>query len=294
MIKLIHTPEAVKFHQSYVLKIFDKLLSNGYITRNKKQKILCKEFIRFLTIYKDELISALPNRLLEIHEEYEKKHFSIHQKKLIKSFFINTGYDNFPNKEFLNHLEIDTCFYCNRNYTLYFGGNNARAELDHWFPKNEFPILALSLNNLIPSCHSCNHIKGAKKGFNWKNALNELNHPYVDKNNFKFSYDYTSFSDFKLKIDVKKNSKTYKTLAFNRTEDIYNAHSNKELIDLLELRYKYSENYIKILIENTFNGIMSKEEIYRLVFGIEINENDYHKRPFSKFKHDIIDELLKR
>lgn len=38
---------------------------------------------------------------------------------------------------------------------------------------------------------------------------------------------------------------------------------------------------------------MSKEEAYRMVFGIETKEEDYHKRPFSKFKKDIIDELLR-
>ena len=58
-------------------------------------------------------------------------------------------------KKFLNHLNIDTCTYCNRNYTLDFKNlNNSRAQLDHWFPKESFPILALSFYNLIPSCSS--------------------------------------------------------------------------------------------------------------------------------------------
>ena len=39
---------------------------------------------------------------------------------------------------------------------------------------------------------------------------------------------------------------------------------------------------------------MSKEEAYRIIFGVEINEENYHKRPFSKFKKDIIEELLQR
>ena len=30
-----------------------------------------------------------------------------------------------------------------------------------------------------------------------------------------------------------------------------------------------------------------------MIFGIEINDDDFHKRPFSKFKKDIIEELLK-
>ncbi|WP_026710791.1 HNH endonuclease domain-containing protein [Flavobacterium filum] len=293
MIKITPTSEAVKFHNEKVNEIFDKLISDGYILRNKKQKKICKDFINFLIKYKDELINALPNRLLEIHEEFEMKNFSKHQIVLIRSFFIQTGYGKFQNKEFLNFLGIDTCVYCNRNYTLYFGENNARAELDHWFPKSEFPILALSFYNLIPSCHSCNHIKLNNSPIGgWKNALNVINHPYLDKNDFKFSYYYNSFSDFNLNINVKMNSKSNETLKFNKINEIYSAHSNKELNDLLSLRYKYSDNYIDILVNKTFIGTpFSKEEIYRMIFGIEIHPEDYHKRPFSKFKHDIIEEL---
>lgn len=292
MIKINPSSEAVKFHHEKVLDTFETLISNGYIKRNNKIKNICKEFISFLEKYKLELITAKPNRLIEIHEEYKKKQFSKHQIELIKSFFIQTGYGSFPKKEFLNLLNIDTCVYCNRNYTLYFGGNNARAELDHWFPKGEFPILALSFYNLIPSCHSCNHIKGASKSFDWLTALDKMNHPYFDKNEFTFSYDYHSLNDFKMKINV-EHIKTKETLKFNKTKEIYDAHSEKELKDLLELRYKYSNNYLDILLNKTFSDLsMSKEEAYRMIFSIEIKEEDYHKRPFSKFKHDIIEELL--
>ncbi|MBE0393627.1 HNH endonuclease [Flavobacterium sp. PL002] len=293
MIKINPTDEAVKFHHEKVLETFENLISNGYIIRNNKIENICKDFISFLSKNKLELIIGKPNRLIEIHEEYKKKQFSKHQIELIKSFFIQTGYGSFPNKEFLNLLNIDTCVYCNRNYTLYFGGNNARAELDHWFPKAEFPILALSFYNLIPSCHSCNHIKGASKNYNWLEALDKMNHPYFDKNEFTFSYDYHSLNDFKMKINV-VNIKTKETLKFNKTKQIYDAHSERELKDLIDLRYKYSNNYLDILLNKTFTDLsMSKEEAYRMIFSIEIKEEDYHKRPFSKFKHDIIGELLK-
>ena len=37
---------------------------------------------------------------------------------------------------------------------------------------------------------------------------------------------------------------------------------------------------------------ISKEERFRLIFGIELEEKNYHKRIFSKFKNDIISELM--
>ncbi len=105
-------------------------------------------------------------------------------------------------------------------------------------------------------------------------------------------YSYNSINDFNMKLKVTKNTKTDTTLAFNKINEIYNTSSEKELKDLLDLRYKYSENYIDILLNKTFSNLaLSKEEIYRMIFGIETKEEDYHKRPFSKFKHDIIEEL---
>ena len=83
--------------------------------------------------------SGKPKRLFEIQLEFEKKRFSVHQLKLIKSFFIQTGYNNFDNKKFLEKLNVDTCVYCNRNYTTQLVKDRARAELDHWFPKESFP-----------------------------------------------------------------------------------------------------------------------------------------------------------
>lgn len=298
MLNINPTKEAIDFHNEKVSKLFKETIKKGYILREKTQKNLASEFLSFLDRYKDELISAKPERLLEINKEFEKKGLSSHQLKLIKSFFIQTGYNNFPNKEFLNLLEIYTCVYCNRNYTLDFDKlNNARAELDHWFPKEDYPILALSFYNLIPSCHSCNHIKhnNAPDG-GWDNALQNINHPYLDDKTSIFSFSYFFSSINQPKAIIKSTSeKAKKTIEFNKIDKIYETQSTRELKDLLDLRYKYSQNYLDNLLNKTFTEefSMSKEEAYRMVFGIEAKEENYHKRPFSKFKKDILDELLK-
>lgn len=299
MLTLKPTIEALDFHKQKVDEIFTNVLKKGYVIRERKQIKINKSFISFLSKYKDELISALPARLLEIQKEYDKKQLSSHERKLISSFFKETGYKNFQKnngKSFLNLLKIDTCIYCNRNYTLDFDKtNHARAELDHWFPKDKFPILALSFYNLIPSCHLCNHIKGSPD-YDWYIALDKMNHPYqLPDVSFSFSYLINSLNSFQIITKSKKKSKTEETLAFNKTAEIYNVHVNKELDDLLNLRYKYSRNYLNVLLNKTFKELsMSKEEIYRMIFGIEIKEEDYHKRPFSKFKHDIIQELVRK
>lgn len=301
MIYLKFNKKAFEFHTEKVQEIFDEILRKGYIKRGRPlvHIDLNIDFLDFLNNNAKDLISGKPTKLLEINEDYKKLTLSDTEKTNIKSFFLQTGYEGFQekySKKFLDLVGVDTCVYCNRNYTVNITKNHSRAELDHWFPKTQFPLLSLSFYNLIPSCHSCNHIKGNPK-INWDNALNEYIHPYFKENNEGFSFDffYNKSLD-KLNVETrsfKKNIKTDKTLNFNKTKEIYNSHSEKELRDLVNLRYKYSKNYIKILSQDTFENLkISKDEIYRTIFGIEINENDFHKRPFSKFKKDIIDRLL--
>lgn len=52
-----------------------------------------------------------------------------------------------------------TCPYCNQAYAFTVvrkGGKAFRPTLDHFLPKKQFPHLAISLNNLVPSCYACN------------------------------------------------------------------------------------------------------------------------------------------
>ncbi|WP_133440831.1 hypothetical protein [Chryseobacterium salivictor] len=120
-------------------------------------------------------------------------------------------------------------------------------------------------------------------------------HPYIDNKDetFLFSYFYNSLTQPKVTLKT-ENIKVKKTIVFSKIDKIYESHSHRELKDLLDLRYKYFKNYLDILLNNTFKEMaLSQEEAYRMIFGIEINEEDYHSRPFSKFKKDIIEELLR-
>ncbi|MCL9804430.1 hypothetical protein NAT51_02785 [Flavobacterium amniphilum] len=222
-----------------------------------------------------------------------KYHLKIKEIEGILNYSRIVGNDYFL-ADLLNQL---TCIHCNRNYIITVGSKNSkvtRPEYDHWFSKSKYPLLALSFYNLVPSCSSCNK-KKSNKNFQLKTHLN----PYCmsdDEKNFRFSFKKKNFIDnnVDLKIETSDNSSRIKIENFfneMNLKQIYDKHSNLELRDLLDLRYKYSENYIDLLIK-TFGNILSKEEIYRMVFGIEIKEEDFHKRPFSKFKKDIIDELL--
>ncbi|MFK4985705.1 hypothetical protein ACI4B7_28170, partial [Klebsiella pneumoniae] len=74
-------------------------------------------------------------------------------------------------------LNLKCCPYCNAQYTIIAnsdaGKTIAKFQFDHFFSKDKFPYLSISLYNLIPSCANCNITK-SKKPLNLKDHY----HPY--------------------------------------------------------------------------------------------------------------------
>lgn len=266
--------------------------------------------IEFINLFTDRVIISLikskPEKLIKELNILRNQFLAIPFKtaKLFddncESLFVNSGYNDWFLKEKLNYFlaqELDqhTCTYCNREYIFVYknkaGGKGMIPQFDHWFPKTNYPLLALSFYNLIPSCATCNTIKSAAK-FKLINFL----HPYVDSNissTYSFSYYPTGVNSNR--ISIKKEGLAFKGLNTANALNlplIYEGHSSKELQDLIDLKYKYSSNYLNILLEKTFGSLkISEQERFRLIFGIEIEEENYHKRIFSKFKRDILKEL---
>jgi len=76
------------------------------------------------------------------------------------------------------------CPYCNHAYAFTVQSDNGdfRPTLDHFYYKDEYPHLALTLYNLVPSCSSCNSsLKGQTDFF----EVPHLN-PLFDEENIQF------------------------------------------------------------------------------------------------------------
>ena len=215
------------------------------------------------------------------------------------------NYENFTTKKkkeydayhLAEKLDIPTCPYCNRMYTKTVMGEAGekiiRPEFDHWFPKSQYPLLALSFYNLIPSCHICNsNLKGKIKP-----DLKYHFHPYNPINNFHpiFSYELKDYDSYKIKIGFRgefdEKGKFEESLKIFELENIYQAHED-EVKDLIKIRQAYSDKYIDILNNSLEKKIhLSKEEVYRLAFGVHYEEDKFDRRPLSKLKKDILTEL---
>lgn len=259
----------------------------------------------------DEYLIATPERLREMHRELFAKlpkeangMIVDNEKKCLKSIF---NYENYfyKDKEFAYEVAklmgVNTCVYCNRQYTTTVvdsdtGEQLIRPEFDHWFSHSNFPDLGISYYNLIPSCYLCNSsLKHAEPM-----SIDKHIHPYIDKKaGFLFTYIPTSKGNV---VDIEVDArmpKTYRnrvaeTLKLFKTSQIYGIHSGFELKDLIDLAQANPPDYIDVLVNRVAKDLgMNEGDAYRIIFGIEQKEEDFLNRPMSKFKSDIIKKLRK-
>jgi hypothetical protein len=279
----------------FVVKRYDK------IDKLKRvDTVIIKSFfdVHVLSLI-DDLLIGEPSRLLDISNNLNGLIGACPNKKKGIEYVFN--YDIFIKKakgkydayKLAESLDIITCTYCNRNYTNTVirqnGDKLTRPQFDHYFDKASHPVLAISFFNLIPSCSICNSsIKGTHKM-----NLTDYMHPYIDNNlnDIRFTYKYLRNSKLRIEVKTPPSSKAYKSVATFAIEEVYNSHTG-ELLDLINVRQYFSDTYLRILRNNLLSGvIVSNEEMYRIVFGTEYDSDNFMKRPFSKFKSDILKEL---
>lgn len=286
-----------------------RCIDNCVICTSKITSITLPNIIRDFIIQTnnlDNIINGNPIELFNLHNQFQNIVTAGNFNKAIvktrieaifsyKNWFCDKDSKYYSAYDLANKLNRNTCTYCNRIYTSTIINNKGnkiiRPTLDHWYPKSDFPLLALSFYNLVPSCSNCNSsVKGATN-FN----LSDHIHPYVDKEqstDFSFKFRYNSkLNNYRIYLQDTNgsNSKARKTLHSMYIDEMYNSHQT-ELTDLINIKKNYSKSYIES-IEKLFGNKLSKEEVYRILFGVEFDSNDFHKLPLSKFKSDILKDL---
>jgi hypothetical protein len=207
-----------------------------------------------------------------------------------KSFIVNKKAVSFKISQLIG---INTCVYCNRQYIFTVNDENeghiTRPEFDHYLPKSTYPFFALSLYNLIPSCHICNsNCKGTAE-------LNEEMNPYSTKNKdyFKFTYHIDKNGlPSSVQIKDKLDANVDEFLDTFKIQEIYDCHTELELKELYDFATKYSDSYLQNILNKVGLELrVSQEDAYRILFGTELLEDKDNNRPLSKFKRDILKEL---
>ena len=159
------------------------------------------------------------------------------------------------------------------------------AQLDHLFPKDSYPLFAVSFYNLIPSCYSCNHIKSNK---HLKYSPYDTSFLFDD---VKFTYIPNFADEIEIKI-ISYDSDFEIGIGDLGIEELYQSHIDvvNELIWKKEVYTKsYRDGLSKIL--NQTNLELSTAEVNRFITGHYTDKGNYGKRPLSKMVTDISKEI---
>ena len=235
-----------------------------------------------------DIIKADYDEIVEIANVYNTRPRKIAKK--YKKFIIDTLYkQRFPREEFVEELQVTVCPYCNRNFvnSTY---KRTMCDLDHFYDKETYPILAVSFHNLVPVCHACNHAKASKSisysPHNMKFSTDDL----LTFDFFVTGMDYL-YDNKQINIEIdcrnifKDNAKELKL------REVYQIHSDI-VQECIKKAIVFTPEYMTDLL-NTYDGLFeSEEELYRIVYGNYLEESAYGKRPLSKLTKDILSNLL--
>ena len=235
-----------------------------------------------------DVIKADYSEIAEIANVYNSR--QIKMPKKYKKFIIDTLYkQRFPRKEFAEELQVTVCPYCNRNFvnSTY---KRTMCDLDHFYDKETYPILAVSFHNLVPVCHACNHAKAS-------NAISYSPHNTKFNTDDLLSFDFyiggiDYWVDNKLiGIEIDCSRELESNVQELKLREVYQIHSDI-VQECIKKAIMFNPDYMTDLF-NTYNGLFeSEEELYRIVFGNYMEESSYGKRPLSKLTKDILSKLL--
>lgn len=235
-----------------------------------------------------DIIKADYDEIVEIANVYNARPRKIQEK--YKKFIIDTLYkQRFPREEFVEELQVTVCPYCNRNFvnSTY---KRTMCDLDHFYDKETYPILAVSFHNLVPVCHACNHAKASK-------SISYSPH------NMKFSTDDLLTFDFfitgidflydnkQINIEIDGRDIFEDNVKELKLREVYQIHSDI-VQECIKKAIVFNPEYMTDLL-TTYDGLFeSEEELYRIVFGNYLEESAYGKRPLSKLTKDVLSNLL--
>ena len=218
-------------------------------------------------------------------------------------------YNQINKKALVRIAGINVCPYCNRNFINVTEEANT-SQLDHFFPKNEYPLFALCFYNLIPSCYGCNNKKSTSKFYisPYDESITDIDELLKFSLNIK-SADFINNSesiDIIIKDDISEEElkqleskdklsvrqKLLKDKYVIDTRSLYKLHADivQELLWKHEIYNKYYKSGLYQIFADS-GKYFSDSEIDRMIVGYYTDKENYGKRPLSKMVTDISKEI---
>ena len=202
---------------------------------------------------------------------------------------------------------MKVCPYCNRLFitTVNTPTRRIRPQLDHFRNKNDYPFLALSVNNLIPSCGVCNLLKLTNdEGMIYPYEESFADEEYIFATDIPLHHtvpalEGIAISDDDFRIGMKYKSaitdearcrrieESVKTLAL---KELYQSH-REYVSKLYRQRYILTEQMARD-ISGQFPGLFSSADDVEFLFALMNTDRErWGERPLAKLTHDIREEI---
>lgn len=271
---------------------FNGLTFEEYYNKHYK-KILIYELKEILCGNFEKLIE-IKNKLVKKDDNKIKSFFNYDKAKSTKFIPLISKLQPKISNFFQENIEVHTCYYCNIDFINTFKKNNETKNaftLDHVLEKADYPFLALSLYNLVPSCYVCNSkVKDSKILFDEFSPTNK-DFDFNERVKFKSFISNVNLQiekeqDFYIKLIENYSNKYDEYIKSLNLNDRYDYHKYK-VLEMIQKRKEYPDSRIKELADLTKK---TPEEIKQDLFGIYLSQ-DLHKRPLSKLIKDISEEL---
>lgn len=190
-----------------------------------------------------------------------------------------------------------TCPYCQQSYAFTIvrtsDGKSFRPTLDHFYDKKSYPYLALSLYNLVPSCHICNSSLKGTGDFLKRQHL----HPFEDEELIGFNFDLDNYlllrdapaARFRMNLEIKPTAvdrldAARRSIETFLLEERYEFHFD-ELARFAKLVSSLTSKEIQRRLKEV--GILVDDS---LILGFE--RSQYREDLLGCIKRDIYDAIV--
>lgn len=332
MIELTFTQDMIESHWNMVFgknkndsrRLFKKL---SEVAESEKQIVLKRIFkwvfdnLEYLVIGNLETLSLavteykkMTKQLTTIDKEYILDKLEV----FVKEYNYFKRAKEWNAYKFQKGLEVIICPYCNSQFTFIFESSTgrSRAPLDHFFDKDTYPFLAISLYNLVPSCKVCNsdlkhtntvslntHYspfeKGIEKRLKIKREIvkasdlistNSVNsNDYVGtilgaNEDFNIVFDYDGDEDY-------YGEKIKGNIDLFHLDTIYNKFHKDYVQDLIKKALIYNEAYLNQLTRSNSLIFSGENHLHDSLFNVVTDDK---KRILGKLTRDIITNELNK
>ena len=214
-----------------------------------------------------------------------------HFNEIMYDIFVNGVYDGkgtFDKRAFIRDSGLRVCPYCGMEFVK--PTNRTKKQIDHFFPKREFPFLALNYYNLIPSCDTCNESpnKGTKNPLDVaKNG--EIMHPY------SFNEDRIRFHLQINGADLYDDNNFQLKIGFSIKEERDGYDKFFDMIDRYELHNtEAAQDYRKLMNTKAlpFYASLGFADVRQRLFAYGKGTDKPQEKLFYKMRNDIFKQLV--